>query len=210
MFGGYSMGLREIKKTRIRTSILKAARNMFFSRGFDETTIEAIAEKAKIAVGTVYNYFESKSAIILAITAYDTSDALIEKFQLTESCTGIEGVMQYVDTFMKSLSMYPKRLIRELMREAWSIDSSLCNGLIRQDMTLLYGLTRVLIELKENHKLRYDTDTEHASMVIYGTVSTALMWYAADENRTSEQLMEFLKKMLEVLFIGLAPEGRNK
>jgi len=203
------MGLREIKKARARMSILKAARSMFFSQGFDGTTIEAIAEKAEVAVGTVYNYFESKSAIILAITADDTSEALYEKFQLPESCTGIEGVKRYVDTFMKSLSMYPKRLIRELMREAWSIDSTLCNGLIRQDLTLLNGLACVLAELKENHRIKPDTDIEHASMVIYGTVSTALMWYAADENRTSEQLMESLEEMLEVLFIGLAPEGRN-
>jgi AcrR family transcriptional regulator len=200
------MGLREIKKDRSRKSILKAARNMFFSRGFDGTTIEAIAEKAEVAVGTVYNYFESKSAIILAITADDTSEALYEKFQLPESCTGIEGVLQYVDTFMDSLSMYPKRLIRELMREAWSIDTTLSNGLIRRDLTLLNGLNRVLLELKENHMLTSDADIEHASMVIYGTVSTALMWYAADEKRTSEQLMESLEKMLEVLFSGLAPE----
>ncbi len=200
------MGLREIKKDRSRKSILKAARNMFFSRGFDGTTIEAIAEKAEVAVGTVYNYFESKSAIILAITADDTSEALYEKFQLPESCTGIEGVLQYVDTFMESLSMYPKRLIRELMREAWSIDTTLSNGLIRRDLTLLNGLNRVLLELKENHMLTSDADIEHASMVIYGTVSTALMWYAADEKRTSEQLMESLEKMLEVLFSGLAPE----
>jgi AcrR family transcriptional regulator len=201
------MGLREIKKSRARMSILKTARDMFFSRGFDGTTIEAIAEKAEVAVGTVYNYFESKSAIILAITADDTSEALYEKFQLPESSTGVEGIKQYVNTFMKSLSLYPKRLLRELMREGWT-GKPLSDGLISQDHTLLSGLAGVLLELKENHRLSSDTDIEHASMVIYGTVSTALMWFAADENRTSEQMMESLEKMLEVLFIGLAPEGK--
>ncbi len=202
------MGLREIKKERARRAILKEAREMFFSKGFDGTTIESIAEEAEVAVGTVYNYFESKSAIILAITADDTSEALNENFHISETCTVIEIVKQYADTFMKSLSMYPKRLVRELMRETWS-NKPISNNLIKQGQTLMTGLKSLLRELIDSRRLKSGTDIEHTSMVIYGIVSTALMWYAADENRTSEQLMESLEKMLEVLFIGLAPEGKS-
>ncbi len=197
------MGLREIKKERVRRAILKAARDMFFRRGFSKTTIEAIAEKAEVAVGTVYNYFESKSAIILAITAEDTSGALDDEFTIPMSLSGFECVKHYVNTFMSSLSMYPKRLLRELMREAWSIENTLSSGLIRQDMTLLSGLTRVLSELEDTHRIKSETDIEHASMIIYGAVSTAIMWYAAVESRTSEQLLESLENMLKVLFTGL-------
>jgi len=203
------MGLRKIKKERVRRHILEAAREMFFSNGFDRTTIEAIADKAEIAVGTVYNYFESKSALILAITADDTSDALDVNFQISESCTGLESMEQYMNTFMKSLSIYPKELLRELMKEAWSFRNILSKGLIRQDKTLINGLIRVLTKLSDNGRLYPNVDIEHASMVIYGAVTSALMWYAADPERTSEQMLESLEKMLEVIFSGLAPEGRT-
>ena len=119
------MGLREIKKERARKAILEAARKMFFNSGFDGTTIEEIADKAEVAVGTVYNYFDSKSALILAITADDTSTVLDENFQIPESFTGFESVKLYISTFMGNLSIYPKRLLRELMREGWGSDSSL-------------------------------------------------------------------------------------
>jgi len=197
------MGLRQIKKDRTRRAILESARAMFFSHGYDCTTIEAIADKAEVAVGTVYNYFESKSAIILAITAEDTSDALDVEFRIPDKCTGFEGVKQYVYTFMQSLSLYPKKLIRELMREAWNTDNSLSSGLIRQDLTLIGGLSRILTELRNSNRIKSDTDIEHSAMVIYGAVSTALMWYAADENLSSEQMLKSLDNMLAVIFAGL-------
>ncbi len=191
-------------------AILKAARDMFFRRGFDETTIEEIAEEAEVAVGTVYNYFDSKSALILAITADDTSTVLDENFQIPESFTGFESVKLYINTFMENLSIYPKSLLRELMREGWRSDTTLSKGLINQDLTLLDGLTRILEELAEKKKIKSDTDIEHASLAIYGIITTAIMWYAADEERTSDQMLESLERMLDILFKGLNPEGRDK
>lgn len=200
------MGLREIKKERARRAILEAARDMFFNRGFDETTIEEIAEEAEVAVGTVYNYFDSKSTLILAITAEDTSRVLDDDFQIPESFTALESVKLYINTFMKNMSIYPKRLLRELMREAWYTDTCLRNGFVRQDLTLIDGLGRILLELAEKQKLKSGTDIEHASLAIYGIITTAIMWYAADEERTPEQMLESLEKMLEILFTGLVPE----
>ena len=204
------MGLREIKKERARRAILETAREMFFSHGFDGTTIEAIARKAEVAVGTDYNYFDSKSTLILAITAEDTSTLLDSKFQIPESYSGCESVKLYINTLMENLSMYPKRLLRELMREGWRTDTTLSKGFINQDLTLLDGLAGVLRELAAKQKIEPATDIEHASLAIYGIITTALMWYAADEERTSVQMLESLEKMLEILFRGLNPEGRDR
>jgi AcrR family transcriptional regulator len=202
-----NMGLREIKKERARKAILKAARKMFFTLGYDGTTIETIAENADIAVGTVYNYFESKSAIILAITSEDTSKVLDDNFEISESDPGFNCVRDFIFTFMESLAMYPRMLIRELMREAWNVDGTLSNGLIRQDLTLLNSLERLLSTLAETGRLKLNTNIEHAAMVIYGSLITALMWYAADKDRTSEDVLASIEIMLDVLFRGLAPEG---
>jgi AcrR family transcriptional regulator len=44
---------------------VKAALNLFQTKGFDGTTTRAIARKAGIAEGTVFNYFKSKEDIAL-------------------------------------------------------------------------------------------------------------------------------------------------
>src|SRR5262249_40777891 len=48
------------------SEILEAARKVFAMKGFDQATVEEIAETAEVAKGTVYLYFPSKRSIYLA------------------------------------------------------------------------------------------------------------------------------------------------
>lgn len=58
-------GRRAQNKQAIRNRIVKAALNLFQTKGFDGTTTRAIARKAGIAEGTVFNYFKTKEDIAL-------------------------------------------------------------------------------------------------------------------------------------------------
>ncbi len=48
-----------------RQAILDSARTLFRSQGFDSTTTRDIALQAKIATGTLFNYFPTKEAIVM-------------------------------------------------------------------------------------------------------------------------------------------------
>jgi AcrR family transcriptional regulator len=50
-----------------RGQILDAATSVFAAKGFHRTTIRDIATVAGIADGTIYNYFENKTALLLGI-----------------------------------------------------------------------------------------------------------------------------------------------
>jgi len=50
-----------------RESILDAALHCFVERGFYGTAIPQIAEKAGIAAGTIYHYFDSKEVLVNAL-----------------------------------------------------------------------------------------------------------------------------------------------
>ena len=59
------MGLRETKAARTRQQIVDAALDLFIEHGFDQTTMEEIAERAEIGSSTLYRYFPSKDLVIL-------------------------------------------------------------------------------------------------------------------------------------------------
>ncbi|HKV39605.1 MAG TPA: TetR family transcriptional regulator [Blastocatellia bacterium] len=54
------------KGTQTRTLILETALDLFRERGYEETTMRAIAERAGVALGNAYYYFRSKEHLIQA------------------------------------------------------------------------------------------------------------------------------------------------
>jgi len=54
------------KSDETRDRILQAALELFHDRGFDSTTMREIADRAGVATGAAYYYFDSKNAIVLA------------------------------------------------------------------------------------------------------------------------------------------------
>src|SRR5436305_14297060 len=64
-----------------RNQILDAATKVFAAKGFHPTTIRDIAREAGIADGTIYNYFENKTALMLGILdRLNESDRRAEDF----------------------------------------------------------------------------------------------------------------------------------
>jgi AcrR family transcriptional regulator len=59
-----SIGLRERKKHRQRELIVDAAVGLFRERGFAEARVQDILERAEISLGTFYNYFPGKDAVL--------------------------------------------------------------------------------------------------------------------------------------------------
>src|ERR1044071_4069549 len=69
-------GKRAQSKQAIRDRIVKAALTLFQTKGFDETTTKAIARKAGIAEGTVFNYFPTKEDIALHFFNHELDHAI--------------------------------------------------------------------------------------------------------------------------------------
>jgi len=70
------VGRRAQSKEAIRKRIVTAALNLFQTKGFDPTTTKAIARKAGIAEGTVFNYFKSKEDIALHFFEQEVDQAI--------------------------------------------------------------------------------------------------------------------------------------
>ena len=66
------MGLRETKAKKTRNRILSVALQRFQRDGYEQTTMEAIAEAAEVSPSTLYRYFLTKDLILLdPLVGYD-------------------------------------------------------------------------------------------------------------------------------------------
>lgn len=73
-------GRREREKAKRREDILRAAREVFFSKGAGRATIDDVAARAEVSKGTIYLYFESKE-VILAHFVLEGLDILSSRLQ---------------------------------------------------------------------------------------------------------------------------------
>jgi AcrR family transcriptional regulator len=87
--------------------ILEAALDLFIANGFTETPMDAIAEKAGVAKGTLYYHYKSKEGIV---------DALLERYarRLTSELEPIldDGTMGFRDK-ITALNVGTTKIIRE-------------------------------------------------------------------------------------------------
>jgi len=62
---GKTAGKREKNKEQTKARILEAALSLFREKGFYKTTTKEISRKARIAEGTLFNYFKTKEDLAL-------------------------------------------------------------------------------------------------------------------------------------------------
>ncbi len=71
-------GLRARKKAKMRALIQEQALRLFREQGYDETSVEQIAEAAEVSPSTVFRYFPTKPDLVIYD---DLDDRMIESFR---------------------------------------------------------------------------------------------------------------------------------
>src|SRR5947208_11164649 len=69
---------RASRKEQTKAHIVAAALTLFQSKGFEATTTKAIARRARVAEGTVFNYFPTKEDIALYFFEQEVDHAMAE------------------------------------------------------------------------------------------------------------------------------------
>ena len=91
--------------------IIKAAEKVFMSKGFENATMEDIAEEAEFSKGTLYTYFQSKNELCLSIVLRGLKIIASEFQQVTlENSSSIIKIEHFASTFLSCLVRFTRRL----------------------------------------------------------------------------------------------------
>jgi AcrR family transcriptional regulator len=60
-------GLRELKKQRTRTALVRSALELFTTQGYDRTTVDEITDAVEVSQRTFFRYFTNKEEVAFAI-----------------------------------------------------------------------------------------------------------------------------------------------
>ncbi|MFX1302100.1 MAG: TetR/AcrR family transcriptional regulator [Promethearchaeota archaeon] len=123
---------REREKEQRRNVIIDAAEKLFLFKGFENTTMKQIANEAELGKGTLYNYYNSKDELYIAIgiNAYSLLINYTQKFIEKEE-PGIKQLMAVGFAYYEFSKDYPNyaSIFHDIAKKLPDIVSKLKNEL---------------------------------------------------------------------------------
>lgn len=194
-------GRRELNKIQCRNRILKMSRRLFTAKGYEETTMEEVAEAAEVSKATLYNYFASKESLLMGI-----ADAALEEIrqlvdvELADEPDCLIKLRRVLETLAVDSIRYIS-LTRKIMYLNSFRDSELY--VIRQEVQRL--LEQLIVRAKEDGQLRRDVPTEELVDMFMGVyVMTQFAWCDISDY-SNTYCVERVNRAIDHLLRGLAP-----
>lgn len=204
-------GLRQTQKKQRRKKILSAARRLFIKRGYHSTSLKEIARESGISIPTIYNYFDSKSDLLLSI-AVDSEEQLGRDLDLFIENPPNDLVRAITQWMALCIEGSLETLERELWSAIWVVELQTNN---HQQLThnlkdFYVNKSNLFLKvLQERGQLAKTVDIEIASK-LFDTIGIHFhrkIVIEGDETRQSykRELKPFVKQILT----GLAQRATN-
>jgi AcrR family transcriptional regulator len=186
-------GLRERKKEHVRTAIQREALRLFTEHGFEQTTVEQIADAAGISPATFYRYFTSKEDSVVT-DEYDPIiiQLLMERPADEPLIDSIRAMMTgvLVTYFDRDRELLVKR--HELRRKTPSLQAAFSE---EQERT-----TELLAALIARHLRRPvdDLDVRIACGALSGAMQEAIgLWFGQGAKGGEARIREVLNHAID-------------
>ncbi|MGW5422006.1 TetR/AcrR family transcriptional regulator [Streptomyces sp. NPDC003943] len=191
------LGRRERSKQRVKQAIYGSALALFAEQGYDGTTIDQIAERADVARGTFFNYFQRKEDLVTAWAERrgDRLNAIME-----ESLHATDDVTVHLERCMATLAQLneEERDITPVMLAAW-----VKAGRPLDEDPYTASIFTTIIELgKRQGRVAPDIDSEQVGHILRDCYLGALYrWSPQDEGKPP--LHVELRAILRVVLTGV-------
>jgi AcrR family transcriptional regulator len=203
-------GRRAQNKQAIRNRIVKAALSLFQTKGFDGTTTRAIALKAGIAEGTVFNYFKSKEDIALYFFEQEVAQAVaaVRDNQRLRKASLEEKLFALVQSQLEYLAPY-ERFIGAALLHALKPSSPL-GPFSHRAMELRHRYLGFVEELIEESipKQKQDPLAFLAPEVFWIYYLGTLLYWLYDSSEDKQNTLAFLDRSLTI-GVGLLKKGKR-
>lgn len=176
---------RKQQAIRTRKRILNCALELFEKKGYDNVTIQEIAEAAHTSVGSIYRYFKSKEEMA-AQNSEPLDDIYHEYFQSLmhdeayQSFSALKKLELYYIFIQKAVSSYSN--LRSMY--TYSLRGSSRNTYLTNPERELYQNYRQLLEAcRKEHSIRTDlSDEDYFDLFLQSSRGMLLDWLLRNKN----------------------------
>jgi AcrR family transcriptional regulator len=200
--------LRKKQREKRESAIIKAAMALIAEKGYRNTSIEEIAEKAEVGPATVYNYYGSKAGLIISVFN-DVKDMILkkgEKILSNPPDTPQEAVYSLATAYFGNLARrFDKKLMREVYVAIMVEQLSVRKEIMQMDYAAMEHLIKLLEVFRARGQLAKDISMFDMAFVLYSIIVTDLTALFMDDEMTTRQFLEAMKRHIYISFRGFSP-----
>ena len=166
-------GRRERRSQELRDRIYQAAQALFLEYGFAATTVNQIAEAADVAQATFFNHFQSKAAMLGAMTeeVFAHLESLMSEV-LSQAGTPQERIRRFAHRVADE-TLAVRGLAKDVLLELHQIGVQ--SGDIAPHLAgMREPFGRMLREGQQERTVRDDFDAEFLAEFVIGALNTTL------------------------------------
>lgn len=97
------MGAIQDKREQSINLLVDTSLELFSEQGYDATSIRAIAQRAGISLGLMYNYFKSKEELLVEICKRGGADIVTSFEQVSPEWQQLSGIERHIRQTVKTL-----------------------------------------------------------------------------------------------------------
>jgi len=173
--------------------------------------MEAVADRAEVSVGTLYNYFDSKGALLVGILAEATS-TVIESAGEIITDPGSDGrvaIFRLMHLYADSLSCLDRDLLRHALSISFTSPPEVARQMLRLDEMLIERTTALVRRLQELGLVTRELPAEAAALTLYASFVVAMLLWIATPESDARLLDHTMDQQLAVVFRGLEPREKR-
>jgi AcrR family transcriptional regulator len=201
---------RKKEKENRRNTILRAARRLFFDRGFKSVTVDNIAAKSEVSKGSIYLCFESKEEIYAQILISDNI-ALYERiknFSATEASASqllLEFARIYVDYFLNDNELFRILMTFMLQTGQMNLTEKQNTELIRSTNENIKIISEIIKKGIESGEFAPIDNIRQMQNAIWGMLNGIISLYVFTGNPTkrTERIHSTIRDSLNVFIEGM-------
>lgn len=203
-------GRRERNKQEKRARIVEAAKELFGSKGFAETTTQEIAERADIGTGTLFLYAKSKEDLLVMVFKDEMLETFLAAFRKTPADMPFIDQLMHVFGMMIAYHAKDVELARALLKEVTILTTPERRHDIRVLMRAIYGgIADLVATAQKAGTFRADADPRFAAENLFAIYYLNLLGWLGGQT-PKQKFMRDLHVKLAIAIEGLAASAAAK
>lgn len=197
-----------------RAVILDAALKTFVKRGYSETRVSEIASEAKVAEGTLYNYFQSKEDLLLSLFDEKWGGIIDDIRKKISRLDDPNKKLKVMFSVVVRLFRKDRHLAEIFLVDVKQSSIFIKNYPVNRVVEFIELIEEILEDGKRRGIYRKDLDTHVAKMIIFGAAQGILLSWVLSESAAERRktfkfsLYRAAKTLREIFKTGLV-EGKG-